>query len=127
MKSGKEMSHKELVDYVKSNESIFKSRTEALQLLENDDNLLSIPFCVCYEQLLKDRMNFCLVCSEYYRAMYDKSFWFMKPLVMRRARKYESIHYETLGRFMLVNLYKRKLYDDGQKESERRCASSCMS
>lgn len=108
------MTHREFKDYVKSFESLFKSENYPLEKLERDGNLLSLPFCISYEQLLEDRLRYCRTCSEYYRAMYEKSFWFMKPLVMRRAMKFESIHYQTLGRLMQVRSYKKVLYGEGK-------------
>lgn len=110
------MTHEEFKDFLKSYENLFKHQTEALERFERDENLLSIPFCICYTQLLEDRMRYCVTCSEYYRAMYDKSFWFMKPLVMRRAMKFESIHYETLGRLMQLRTY-MKVYHDYKEQS----------
>lgn len=115
MKTGKEMTHLEFKEFVKSFESLFKNENAPLEKFESDDNLLSLPFCICYEQLLRDRLRFCVVCADYYRAMYEKSFWFMKPLVLRRARKFESIHYETLGRLIQVITYIRT-FDYGSKE-----------
>ena len=110
------MTHEEFKDFLKSYENLFKNQTEVLFGYERDENLLTIPFCICYEQLLEDRLRYCRTCSEYFRAMYEKSFWFMKPLVMRRAMKFESIHYETLGRLMQLRTY-MKVYHDYKEQS----------
>lgn len=115
-KTGKEMSHREFKEFVKSFESLFKNETVPLEKFESDDNLLSLSFCICYKRLLEDRLYFCKTCSEYYRAMYDNSFWFMKPLVLRRAMKFEGIHYETLGRLMQLRIY-MKVYHDYKEQS----------
>jgi len=116
MKTGNEMTHEEFKDFLKSYENLFKHQTEVLSRFERDENLLTIPFCISYEQLLEDRLRFCRTCSEYYRAMAEKSFWFMKPLVLRRAMKFESIHYDTLGRLMQLRTY-MKVYHDYKEQS----------
>ena len=115
-KTGKEMTHREFKEFLKSFESLFKNETVPLEKFESDGNVLSLSFCICYKRLLEDRLYYCKTCSEYYRAMYEKSFWFMKPLVMRRAMKFESIHYETLGRLMQLRIY-MKVYYDYKKQS----------
>lgn len=113
-KTGKEMTLEEFKDFLKSYENLFKHQTEVLSRFERDENLLTIPFCICYEQLLEDRLRFCRTCSEYYRAMAEKSFWFMKRLVLRRAMKFEAIHYDTVGRLMQVRSYQKVLYGEGK-------------
>lgn len=114
MTKGSEMSHSEFVEYTKSYASLFENETESLNRFERDGNLLSIPFCIRYERLLEDRLRYCYTCSEYYRAMAERSFWFMKRFVLRRAMKFESIHYETLGRLMQVKLYIKMRYGEGK-------------
>lgn len=110
IKTGSEMTHSEFVEYTKSYASLFETEIGTLESFERDENLLSIPFCICYERLLEDRLRYCKTCSEYYRAMAEKSFWFMKRLVLRRAMKFEGIHYQTLGRLMQVRLYRKLQY-----------------
>ena len=102
---GSEMTHNEFKEYVKSYESLFESHRKVLDDYIRYGELLSVRFCIKYEILLEDRLRFSRTCSEYYHAMVDKSFWFMKPLVLRRAMKFESIHYETLGRLMQLKTY----------------------
>lgn len=110
MKTGNEMTHEEFKDFVMSYENLFKHQTEVLLGYERYEKLLTLPFCISYEQLLEDRLRYCRTCSEYYRAMAEKSFWFMKRLVLRRAMKFEAIHYDTVGRLMQVRSYKKVLY-----------------
>lgn len=112
---GSSMSHKDFKEYVKSYNSLFENEELSLKMFERDGNMLSLPFCICYKQLLKDRLRFCVVCADYLRSMAEKSFWFMKPLVLRRARKFESLHYEALGRLMQVNMYLKTIYDATEK------------
>lgn len=109
-----EMTHSDFKNYIKAFESLFKREIEVLENYERDGHLLSLPFCIGYERLLEDRLRYCKTCSEYYRAMAEKSFWFMKPLVLRRAMKFEGIHYQTLGRLMLVKLYRKLQYGEGK-------------
>lgn len=111
--NGANLTHRQFKEFVKSFVSLFKSEIGVLEKFEEEE-ILSLQFCVCYERLLEDRMRYCMTCSEYYRAMADKSFWFMKPLVIRRAMKFESIHYDTLGRLMQVRSYKKVLYGEGK-------------
>ena len=99
------MSAEDFREYVKSYESLFKVETEVLEKWVADDNLLSSGFCVSYGQLLEDRMRFCRACSMYYRSLARKSFWFMKPFLIRRAIRYEGIHYETLGRLIQLKTF----------------------
>lgn len=106
---GATLTHNQFMEYVKAFHSLFETEIGTLERFERDGNLLSIPFCICYERLLEDRLRYCMTCSEYYRAMAEKSFWFMKRFVLRRAIKFETIHNQTLGRLMQVRLY-RKLY-----------------
>lgn len=108
------MTHSDFKNYIKGFESLFKREIEILEYYEHDGLLLSLPHCISYERLLVDRLRYCLTCSEYYRAMAEKSFWFMKPLVLRRAMKFESIHYETLGRLMQVRSYMKLRYGEGK-------------
>lgn len=107
--NGASLTHRQFKEFVKAFTSLFKSETSVLEKFEEDENLLSLPFCICYARLLEDRMRYCITCSEYYRSMAERSFWFMKPLVLRRAMKFESIHYETLGRLTQLRIY-QKLY-----------------
>ena len=109
--NGANLTHRQFKEFVKSFVSLFKSEIGVLEKFEEEE-ILSLQFCVCYERLLEDRMRYCMTCSEYYRAMADKSFWFMKPLVIRRAMKFESIHYDTLGRLMQVRSYIRVRYGE---------------
>ena len=111
--NGAMLTHKEFMEYVRAFKSLFVSEISVLEKYEDDGCVLTLPFCVSYERLLEDRMRYCMTCSEYYRAMAEKSFWFMKPLVLRRAMKYESIHYDTLGRLMQVRQYIRVQYGEG--------------
>lgn len=111
---GATFTHKQFMEYVKAFHSLFETEIGTLERFERDGNLLSIPFCISYERLLEDRLRYCQTCSEYYRAMAEKSFWFMKPLVLRRAMKFESIHYETLGRLMQVRSYIKVQYGEGK-------------
>ena len=101
------LSHKEFLSNVKSYESLFKVGIEILEKWIADGNLLSAGFCISYEKLLEDRLRFCRMCSEYYRSLSQNSFWFMKHFVLRRAIKYERIHYDTLGRLMQLKMYRR--------------------
>lgn len=112
------MSYKDFREYLKSYKSLFESETDVLLRYERSGEVLSSSFCVSYIRLLEDRMRVCDVCSEYYRAMAERSFWFMKPRVLRRALKYEAIHNETLGRLLLVKLYFMSVHD--VKEEERK-------
>lgn len=112
--NGANLTHRQFKEFVKSFVSLFKSEIGVLEKFEEEGEILSLQFCVCYERLLEDRMRYCMTCSEYYRAMADKSFWFMKPLVIRRAMKFESIHYDTLGRLMQVRSYIRVRYGEGK-------------
>lgn len=109
-----EMTHSDFKNYIKAFESLFKSEIDVLENYERDGHLLSLPFCIGYERLLEDRLRYCQTCSEYYRAMAEKSFWFMKRLVLRRAMKFEAIHYDTVGRLMQVRSYKKVLYGEGK-------------
>lgn len=106
------MTHEEFKDFVKSYNTIFKNQTEELLSYERCEKLLTFSFCNSYEQLLEDRLRYCRKCSEYYRAMAEKSFWFMKRLVLRRALEFEGIHYQTLGRLMQVRLYRKLRYGE---------------
>ena len=115
IKTGSEMTHLEFKEFIKSYESLFKNETVPLEKFERDDNVLSLPFCICYKRLLEDRLYFSKTCADYYRAMAEKSFWFMKRLVLRRAMKFEDIHYRTLGRLIQVKTYIRT-FDYGSKE-----------
>ena len=112
--NGANLTHRQFKEFVKSFVSLFKSELGALEKFEEEGEILSLRFCVYYERLLEDRMRYCMICSEYYRAMAEKSFWFMKRFVLRRAMKFESIHYETLGRLMQVMSYKKVLYGEGK-------------
>lgn len=112
--NGADFTHRQFKEFVKSFVSLFKSELGVLEKFEEEGEILSLQFCVYYERLLEDRMRYCMTCSEYYRAMAEKSFWFMKPLVLRRAMKFESIHYETLGRLMQVRLYMKLRYGEGK-------------
>ena len=112
--SGCEMTYKEFAEYVKDYESLFENQTKILEGFEIGGDLLSVSFCVHYAALLEDRLRYCYTCSEYYRAMAERSFWFMKRFVLRRAIKFESIHYETLGRLMQVKLYIKMQYGEGK-------------
>jgi len=107
--NGASLTPKQFREFVKAFTSLFESELDILKKFEADDNLLSLPFCICYARLLEDRMRYSITCSEYYRSMAERSFWFMKPLVLRRAMKFESIHYETLGRLTQLRIY-QKLY-----------------
>ena len=111
---GATLTHRQFKEFVKAFHSLFETEIDTLLRFERDGNLLSIPFCICYERLLEDRLCYCQTCSEYYRAMADKSFWFMKPLVIRRAIKFEAIHYDTVGRLMQVKLYRKLQYGEGK-------------
>lgn len=111
---GATLTHGQFMEYVKAFTSLFKTEIDTLESFDRDGNLLSIPFCICYERLLEDRLCYCMTCSEYYRAMAEKSFWFMKRLVLRRAMKFEAIHYDTVGRLMQVRSYKKVLYGEGK-------------
>ena len=106
---GATFTHNQFIEYVKAFHSLFETEIGTLERFERDGNLLSIPFCISYERLLEDRLRYCMTCSEYYRAMVEKSFWFMKRFVLRRAIKFETTYNQTLGRLMQVRLY-RKLY-----------------
>lgn len=112
--NGANLTHRQFKEFVKSFVSLFKSEIGVLEKFEEEGDILSLQFCVYYERLLEDRMRYCMTCSEYYRAMADKSFWFMKPLVIRRAMKFESIHYDTLGRLMQVRSYIKVQYGEGK-------------
>ena len=112
--NGANLTHRQFKEFVKSFVSLFKSEIGVLEKFEEEGEILSLQFCVCYERLLEDRMRYCMTCSEYYRAMADKSFWFMKPLVIRRAMKFESIHYDILGRLMQVRSYMKLQYGEGK-------------
>ena len=109
-----EMTHSDFKNYIKDFESLYKSEIEVLENYERDDHLLSLPFCISYEHLLEDKLRYCQTCSEYYRAMADKSFWFMKRLVLRRAMKFEAIHYDIVGRLMQVRSYIKVFYGEGK-------------
>lgn len=113
--NGAEMTHRKFKMYLEVNRTYFESTTNVLIGFEKSGDLLSMNFCNVYLALLKSRLSFCIVCSEYYRAMAERSFWFMKPLVMRRVRKYESFHYETLSRLLLLENY-IKIHFDGEEE-----------
>lgn len=104
-KNGTEMSHKEFVEYVKRENAWFESTSDVLLDFEKDGNLLSEGFCNIYELLLERRLECCIVCSDYFRAMYEKSFWFMKGRVMRRAKMYESLHKMTLQELITLKTY----------------------
>lgn len=112
--NGAKLTHRQFKEYVKSFVSLFKGELGVLEKFEEDGEILSLQFCVYYERLLEDRMRYCMTCSEYYRAMAEKSFWFMKRLVLRRAMKFEAIHYDTVGRLMQVRSYKKVLYGEGK-------------
>lgn len=112
--NGADLTHRQFKEFVKSFVSLFKSALGVLVKFGEEGEILSLQFCVYYERLLEDRMRYCMTCSEYYRAMAEKSFCFMKPLVLRRAMKFESIHYETLGRLMQVRLYMKLRYGEGK-------------
>lgn len=109
--NGATLTHGQFKEFVRAYSSLSESNSQRLERFEREGDLLSIPFCICYERLLEDRLHYCQTCSEYYRAMAEKSFWFMKPLVIRRAMKFEAIHYQTLGRLMQVRLYRKVQYD----------------
>lgn len=113
-----EMTYRDFMDYYRDSISAMKDEIDILERIERDGGFLSYAFCCCYESLLEDRLCFCMTCSEYYRAMAEKSFWFMKPLVLRRAMKFESIHCETLGRLMLVRLYKKMFHGEAEGYSD---------
>lgn len=110
------MNRLEFKEYVKSYSSLFKSENEPLEKFERDGALLSLSFCICYVKLLEDRMRYCMTCGEYYRAVYDKSSWLMKPFVLRRAMQFERDHYETLGRLIQLRTY-MKVYHDYKTQS----------
>ena len=112
--NGANLTHRQFKEFVKSFVSLFESELGVLERFEEEGEILSLQFCVYYERLLEDRMRYCMTCSEYYRAMADKSFWFMKPRVLRRAMKFESIHYDILGRLMQVRSYIRVRYGEGK-------------
>ena len=103
--SGCEMTHKEFAEYVKNYKSLFENQTKILEGFEIGGDLLSVSFCVHYAALLEDRLRYCHTCSEYYRAMAEKSFWFMKRIVLRRAIAFEAIHRETLERLIIVRMF----------------------
>lgn len=107
--NGAELTHKDFMAFVKSYESYFEYQISVLEKFEEDGNLFSLPFCICHCTLLEERLYFCKTCSDYFRSMAKRSFWFMKPFVIRRAMKFESIHYDTLGRLTQLRIY-MKLY-----------------
>lgn len=111
---GATLTHDQFMEYVKAFTSLFKNEIDTLERFDRDGNLLSIPFCICYERLLEDRLCYCITCSEYYRAMAEKSFWFMKRFVIRRAMKFEITYNQTLGRLMQVKLYRKLQYGEGK-------------
>lgn len=104
-KKGAEMTHKEFVEYVKSANAWFESTSEVLLDFEKDGCLLNRGFCDIYEMLLERRLECCIICSEYFRAMYEKSFWFMKGRVLKRAKMYESLHKMTLQELLTLKTY----------------------
>lgn len=112
--NGASLTHRQFKEFVKAFTSLFKSEIGVLEKFEEEGEILSLQFCVCYERLLEDRMRYCMTCSEFYRAMAEKSFWFMKRLVLRRAMKFEAIHYDTVGMLMQVRSYKKVLYGEGK-------------
>lgn len=111
-----EMSHEEFNEYVESHESLFKSEIEVLDKFIENDQCLSAAFCVMYEQLLEDRMRFCRACGEYYRAMAERSRWFVKRFALKRAVGYEGAHYEALGRLMQLKIF-MKLWISWKQDS----------
>lgn len=102
---GAEMTHREFVEYVKNANAWFESTSEALLDFERDGYLLSRTFCDVYKMLLEHRLECCIVCSDYFRAMYEKSFWFMKGRVLRRAKMYESLHKLTLQELITLKTF----------------------
>ena len=104
-KNGAEMTHKEFVEYVKAANARFESISEALLDFEKDGCLLNRTFCDVYKMLLEHRLECCIVCSDYFRAMYEKSFWFMKGRVLRTAKTYESLHKMTLQELITLKTY----------------------
>ena len=103
--SGREMSLVEFAEYVKSYESMFENQSKVLEKFEVEGDFLSVSFCVLYAALLEDRLRYCHTCSEYYRAMAEKSFWFMKRKMLRRAIGFETLHRETLERLIIVRMF----------------------
>ena len=115
---GREMTSKEFREYIKRYKSLFEHQTSVLESFENDGSLLSVSFNVLYAALLEDRLRYCRVGSQYYRAMAEKSWWLVKTIAIYRATRYESFHYETLGRLIQVRMM-IKLSRNGTEEKAK--------
>ena len=102
---GSEMTHEQFKEFVKRENEWFESTSDILMEMEKEGNLLIRGFCDIYKVLLKRRLSYCVVCSEYYRAMAERSFWFMRGRVLKTAKVYESLHKMTLQELIALKTY----------------------
>lgn len=90
---------------------------DALFNLElGDTNCLT--FYSVYEQFLDTKCKFLQVLFDFYKQMYDNSFFFMKPLVARRVRALCIEHRSTLKTLTLVRLYMNLLENNKKDEND---------
>ena len=99
------MTRMEYIEYVKDRNRWFESASNLLLDFEKDGDIESWGFLKLYETLLENRLECCVVCSDFWRAIAEKSFWFMKGRVLRRAKMYESLHKMTLQELITLKTY----------------------
>ena len=105
MVNGRELTYRQFREFAKNELEWFESTSNVLIDFEKEGRLLNHGFCDIYEVLLERRLACCIVCSDYFRAMSEKSFWFMKRLVLKRARTWESLHKVTLQELITLKTY----------------------
>ncbi len=101
------MTHKEFMKKWDEYNSVFAMYGNILEEKERRGELFSPDFCRTYGILLKKRLEFFMMCSTYYRNLAERSFWFMKPRVIRRAMEFERMHFDTLYHLMILKMYNR--------------------
>ena len=112
------MTYKEFKEYVESYKSLFESQEKVLEKYETDGDILSLPFCISYAALLEDRLRYCFTCSAHYRAVAEKSFWFMKWRLLRLAKEFETIHRETIEKLLIVRMFIKMQKYDAKEETK---------
>lgn len=100
------MTHKEFVEYTKEKGAELEKSAKALLIIE-EYGIDSVIFAEAYEGLLKAKLEYYRVITEYYQQMYDNSFWFMKPLVAKKLRMFGAFHSHTLSKLVIATMYRK--------------------
>jgi len=90
------MNYKDYNQYQDSMAVVFRDLNDELEKMYAEDECLSLRFLETLNHLLAERMRFCMACSNYWRDVAGRSFWFMKRKCLKIAISYENLHRETL-------------------------------